>query len=211
MAISLGSPAIDRRHARIALDHPPPEISPRKWAAGRVELAGMIDVPTTRRRWFQFRLRTLLALVTFAAVASWAYWIGWPWWLLHKEQARFLESVTNLKAGVLWKDVNLNCKTCGGGQFAIPEFRNKTIVMNCWPNVTYCVLIEVESAADGINETCTKIELFRLPPLSLDEHVPGNSRSPKYEYLRSFFLMIGGDRKDSGGFQYELIYSDPPK
>ena len=36
--------------------------------------------PATRRR-FRFGLRMLLAVVTLAAVASWAYWIGWPWWV----------------------------------------------------------------------------------------------------------------------------------
>ena len=161
-----------------------------------------------KRRWFRFSLRTLLVVVTLVAMASWAYWIGWPLWLLHKEQARFLESVRNLKAGVLWKDVGLQCQTCGGGQYAIQEFRNKTLVMVCWPNITYCVLIEIENV--GTIEKCTKIELFRIPPLSLEERDPGNPRNPKREYMRSFFLMIGGDRKDSGGFQYELIYSDPP-
>ena len=29
--------------------------------------------------------------------------------------------------------------------------------------------------------------------------------------MREFFLMIGGDRKNNTGFQYELIYSDPPE
>ena len=53
-----------RRHARRALDHPPPEISPRKWAAGRVEWPGMqvpvnqisIAVLRTRRNLTSVRL-----------------------------------------------------------------------------------------------------------------------------------------------------------
>ena len=40
----------------------------------------MDQPPAIRRRWFRFSLRMLLAVVTLAAVGSWGYWIGWPWW-----------------------------------------------------------------------------------------------------------------------------------
>jgi uncharacterized membrane protein YjgN (DUF898 family) len=55
----------------------------------------------------RFSLRTLLIVVTLAAIASWAYWIGWPWWKIQREhwqiqreQALFIESIKDLKAGM---------------------------------------------------------------------------------------------------------------
>ena len=53
-----------------------------------------------RRRWFQFRLRTLLVVVTLAAVASWGYWFGWPWWQNYQQQVRFEAAVRQLKTGM---------------------------------------------------------------------------------------------------------------
>ena len=58
-----------------------------------------MDQPPTSRRRFRFGLRTLLAVVTFAAIGSWVYWIGWPWWTNLCEQSEFLAAVRQIKAG----------------------------------------------------------------------------------------------------------------
>ncbi len=58
--------------------------------------AGMDQPPATRRR-FRFGLRTLLVVVTLAAVASWGYWVAWPWWQAHREQVDFETAVQKLQ------------------------------------------------------------------------------------------------------------------
>ena len=45
-------------------------------------MRGMNDATVKRRRWFRFGLQ-LLALVTVAAVGSWGYVVGRPWWREH--------------------------------------------------------------------------------------------------------------------------------
>ena len=55
--------------------------------------------PSDQRRRFRFSLRMLLAVVTLAAVASWGYWIGWPWW----ERQRFEYLLRQLKAGATFE------------------------------------------------------------------------------------------------------------
>ncbi len=62
--------------------------------------------PAASRRRLSFGLRTLLAVVTLAAVASWGYWFGWPWWQMHQQQTRLINSVANLKAGLLESELN---------------------------------------------------------------------------------------------------------
>ena len=52
----------------------------------------------TRRR-FRFGLRTLLVVVSLAAVASWGYWVAWPWWQAYREQIEFEAAVRQLKVG----------------------------------------------------------------------------------------------------------------
>ena len=47
----------------------------------------------------------------------------------------------------------------------------------------------------------TRIELFRLPPVLFDD---------RSVVANKFWAFISGDRKNNPGFQYELIYSDPP-
>src|SRR5262245_59949266 len=47
----------------------------------------------------QYRLRTLLAVVTASAILSWAYLYAWPSWQLHQEQSQFEHDVKQLKAG----------------------------------------------------------------------------------------------------------------
>jgi hypothetical protein len=49
--------------------------------------------------------------------------------------------------------------------------------------------------------------VFKTPALRSDVK---NNPELNFEQMREFFLMIGGDRKNNPGFQYELIYSDPP-
>ena len=57
----------------------------------------MNDAPVNRRRWFRFRLRTLLVVVTVAAVGSWGYWVAWPWWQAYREQTLFEAAIQHLK------------------------------------------------------------------------------------------------------------------
>src|SRR6478672_3849658 len=61
--------------------------------------------PVARRRRFRFGLRTLLAAVTLAAVGSWAYWFGWPWWLAYRERIQFERTARQLKVGSTMDDV----------------------------------------------------------------------------------------------------------
>ena len=59
----------------------------------------MDQSPATRRR-FRFGLRTLLAVVTFAAVASWGYWVAWPWWQEYQERMEFESFFTRFHVGM---------------------------------------------------------------------------------------------------------------
>jgi hypothetical protein len=68
-------------------------------------MVDMSDTPVKRRRWFQFRLRTLLVVVTVAAVASWGYWMAWPWLYSYLERRRFELAASQIKAGATQKNV----------------------------------------------------------------------------------------------------------
>ncbi len=67
-------------------------------------IGGMSEPIATRRR-FRFGLRTLLAAVTLAAVGSWAYWFGWPWWLAYRERIQFERTARQLTVGSTMDDV----------------------------------------------------------------------------------------------------------
>ena len=63
-------------------------------------IPGMDNAPAKPRRRFRFGLRTLLAVVTLAAVGSWGYWVVWPWWERYLEQIRFEAATKQVKVGV---------------------------------------------------------------------------------------------------------------
>src|SRR5689334_17695696 len=56
-------------------------------------------LPTGNRRRFRFGLRTLLAVMTLAAVGSWGYWVAWPWWAAYWEQYLLERDVKQLHVG----------------------------------------------------------------------------------------------------------------
>jgi hypothetical protein len=77
--------------------------------------------------------------------------------------------------------------------------------------------------ADLPNAVFKTVEVFRLPPVLINyqprtargrsslDYPPGNPADlPLDMYMEDFFEFLRGDRKSNPGFQYELIYSDPP-
>ena len=47
-----------------------------------------MDQPVAKRRRFRFGLRTLLVIVTLAAVGSWGHWVAWPRLVIYLEQSK---------------------------------------------------------------------------------------------------------------------------
>ena len=100
-----------------------------------------------KRRWFRFSVRTLLVVVTFAAVGSWVYWIGWPWWTNLYEQTEFLAAVRQIKAGSPTVPME---KLAPGGNHRMRKsncevalLENETSLYSYfWKNATYCVLVK---------------------------------------------------------------------
>jgi len=190
-----------------------------------------MDQPTTTRRRFRFGLRTFLAVVTLAAVGSWAYWVGWPWWLVHREQMQFEESVHQIKAGMTPTAASklVSCKSRITTSTVAFDWQHNPIGLEryVWPNAIYCIFYVVPAPKDGTpsNGACSSVEVFRLPPVpaAYQARTAGGRRSitrtlpplkpddiPMYGYIADFLEIISGDRKNNYGFQYELIYSDPP-
>ena len=113
-------------------------------------MAEMSDAPKRRR--FRYSLRTLLIVVTLAAIASWAYWIGWPWWLIQRErwqiqreQARFVESLKNLKAGMTTYQATGTVQRGSHCEvFAVDVGANCTVQQSAgrvyvWPDASYLI------------------------------------------------------------------------
>jgi hypothetical protein len=177
---------------------------------------------------FRFGLRTLLLLVTLAAVGSWGYWFGWPSWQAFRLRQKFESNVRSLKAGD-----NLSGATtlAGAKHDALMVLRQAEALY--WssgmcsyelPGATYCVFGEFPRLSRGTE--CVRIEVYRIPPMpsgyrsqrnksnsplkygSSHSDLPGHY--PQMEYTNDFFCFLNGDRKNNPGFEYELIYSDPP-
>jgi hypothetical protein len=181
-----------------------------------------MDQPAPTRRRYRFGLRTLLAVVTLAAVGAWGYWIGWPSWKIHREQARFEESLDQLHVGVTSGQV------WGMHSWHKPDLRmyasradgiHMTLSRYLWSNRLYFIYyLGVSDRKYGSESVpSTSLEVFRVKPPP-PNYTPQTERGRKaldpssdgWGFMGDFLEFISGDRKTNPGFQYELIYSDPP-
>jgi hypothetical protein len=182
-----------------------------------------------RRGRFQFGLRTLLLTVALIAVASWVYCVVWPWWNGNPDQARFLDPAQKIKAGMTrYESYRLvhdeyGCKRYDSGGLA----ERKLIFMTsyCWIDRIYCIYVVTGPVPrrHELLEPIYSVEIFRLSPAppnypwtpcvaSFHSDVIRFRRSdvPLGNYLSDFAAFLSGDRRQNAGFQYELVYRDPP-
>jgi hypothetical protein len=154
----------------------------------------------------------LLVVVTLAAVGSWGYWFGWPWLLWHSQQSRFVAAAQQVKVGMSRgaADALADFDGIRQGWFHLQPKHDQegSLIARHWPNATYC-LYTVATAQDSLGcppGKLLKVELLKLPAGSLS--IPDAYDSVLLAF--SFLEFFDGDHKNNPGFQYELIYSDPP-
>lgn len=184
----------------------------------------MSDAPPPRRRWFRFGMRTLLAALTVAAVASWLYWDGWTRWQLYLEQMQFEAAVQSMPAGMTIREADSALQAMRSRREALYGQRNKWgYLVYEWPDSVYVFYVPTPDTPHAAH---TSFELFRLPAFprqytaktafakSAVNWMKSNQEDParlvKGAYWSDFFDMIRGDRRDKLGFEYELIYAAPP-
>jgi hypothetical protein len=168
----------------------------------------MTDAPVKRRRRFRFGLRTLLAVVTVAAVASWGYLVGWPLWRIYCEQMSIERAAKQLKHGMTSDEISQALTEPG-------HWASRTNVVSDGPdcrgeihfdtgNAVYFVYFELQGEGDSDTKTpCKSIQVFRFRRVLADTDTVCEAHASDF-----FEFMSSGKTKP--GFQYELIYSDPP-
>jgi hypothetical protein len=174
----------------------------------------------------RYKLRTLFLFVAVFAVASWAYWIGWPWWMMYQEQCRFEESIKQLHVGNTTEDFHCP-QRAGLSGIVFRSLTNNSVCgyfVNWWPDVIYVVVVRFLGDEHGPFKS---VELYSLRTVPSDYHpfsaeanklvsyyrnenlVSANDKA-RMVYATDFAEFIIGDRKTNSNFKYELIYSDSP-
>ena len=155
----------------------------------------MAEAPINRRRWFQFRLRTLLILVSACAVLYWGYFLFWPWRSVYYQQVRFEQELKKIKVGTPYNEMlpppwPTGLTQSWSGPWELWRFN--------LPKATYCILIQAEYTG---NRPCKNVVVYRLAPPHPNTGIT---------YASDFFAEIIANG-NAPGYKYELIYSDPPK
>lgn len=196
-----------------------PRLAPAPWAIMR----GM----KLRR----FSLRMLFIAVALAAIASWASWKAWPLWVEWREQKDFESSTRQIKAGMTrnqWSNlVAWNSSARPASLRWDAQHVRIGLAWVVWENAIYCIFYRMGTTIPGndYDAPCSSIEVFRLSPVptsyqpfsSNGKIMMGSPLAKKFPndmflaYLADFQEFLSGDRKESHGFNYELIYSDPPQ
>ena len=121
---------------------------------------------------FRYSLRTLLVVVTLAAVASWGYWVAWPWWQMRTQQVRLVRAVTNVRESL--SIVNANSPVLpdsgpwkGGGWIYDASGNEFTIDRFEWPCESYFLVCQYTppQSFKSLEKICAvNVEVFRVPP-----------------------------------------------
>ena len=189
--------------------------------------------PKPKRHWFRFSLRTLLVVVTLAAAASWGYWVAWPWQEHYREQQRVLDFAMQLKSGIDYEELDDEINDRGdipgrrGGTYTFDSSGVLFILRRYeWPNVFYFVVARFVPPFGDSMKRCrsSSIETFRVHPTPAD-YQPQTELGRREirtstadlleihrrnEYAHDCLDSIAGNLQPNPGFEYELIYSDPP-
>ncbi|HEY2759819.1 MAG TPA: hypothetical protein VGI75_03730 [Pirellulales bacterium] len=173
--------------------------------------------------------------MTAAAVLSWVYFFGWPWFAAYREQARFEQAASQLNAGESTFSVmgalsaaglsasNRMAPTSYTSSDAGTRFGVSRFVLT---NGVYFVYLEYPNTYSGglLQAPSTRVEIFRLPPAPQGykarrkifdpEHgnrtePPKPGESPENTYSDDFIDYLKSDRHDRNGLQFELIHSEP--
>jgi len=186
----------------------------------------MTSAPSSQRRRLRFGLRAALVGTTLVAVASWLYWDGWPRYRVFREQRQFEAAVRALTKAPLHREAGTALarfhRTFGVTLSDQSRHQSGYIVYE-WPNAMYFVYFP---AKDSPHFKHTAMELYRLKPAlakytaqtdsgrrlveRFEDH-GDDERLNRAAYWGDFNGMISGNRSDSLGFEYELIYSAPPE
>lgn len=172
----------------------------------------------------RFRLRTLFVAVALAAVASWAYWVAWPWWVLHQEQVEFVDSARQLrKDSSPFKDSRVIRSGAHCGRLLIttairPRKRPEDLFdFYVWSNAVYCIhytttrRIDRDDPGYDTLAPSDSVELLRLTSISTDRARPRLVDNAIVPYFQKYAAYISGERTAEPGFEYQVIYADPPK
>jgi hypothetical protein len=186
----------------------------------------MIDRPPNPERWFQFRLRTLLAFTAICAVACWAVIDGVPWFQEYRRRAQFESVACQLKAGDTSDSIRYKLyppTSISGSLGDDPQGNAIEITRYNFKTATYFIVQRASGSwhrSTGIH--FTRIEVFRVAPepKNYKPHAPEASarlenagpstawQDPGMFYHNDFAEYAGGDRKDNFGLTLELIHSD---
>jgi hypothetical protein len=184
--------------------------------------------PTARRRRFRFGLRTLLIVVTVAAVGSCAYWVAWPWWLDYRQRVRVEGAIQQLKIGSTLNEASAMLAIDFSGTWTnFSDFDFDCGFIRCHSlNYEYFVYFVFQSRVPfGSISThpWQSVEAFRcarMPPdytprtqrgrdeMRAERNVHTQAQLHRDGFDYDFLDFATGGQRDSE--QYELIYSDPP-
>jgi len=185
-----------------------------------------MDAPQKSWR-IRFSLRSLLVAITAGAVLAWFYWTGRFLW----QQAELEHSVKQLQCGQTFEDA---VTVSGQNHVALlsaasgPQGEQYGWIRYQWPNATYLLVAGLGQCGNKTLDSCelTSIRLYHIPAAPHD-YLPQTARgrqavidssrngesqdeARKWAYESDFLAVLVGESSDTLGFQYKLIYSDPP-
>ena len=160
-----------------------------------------MDRPPAQCCRFRFGLRTLLAVVTLAAVASWWYAIGGAWY----EKIKFEHTASQFKVGVTLENIRdaLATEQRPAVTHYYPADNNKLKSVTTFrlaDSIYFvCLGYSADLKSDFMEEPSNRMEIFRSPR-------PAQSAAPPF---KDFFKYLDGNHNKTTISKYELIYSDP--
>jgi hypothetical protein len=163
------------------------------------------------------------------AISSWLYWHGWPRYQMHLRQMKFEAAIReHFRPGHTIYDGKkfdeMADAVVGGTSDA--KGNSVAFIRREWPNVSYVIYgpLRAGGGFDQFGVRFEEVEVFRLAPVprgyrpqtdrgrrALAKYPTGNSmESPEsLAYRTDFIEILGGNRRNNLGIEYELIHAVP--
>ena len=148
---------------------------------------------------------------------SWVFYVALPRWRIYREQTDFERALNQLRRGDAFTTISEVLGTNHLRYSPRDDWRrNLSCGVMCYtlPREWYFIYYDIGKPGLIEGGPVQKIEVFRMRHPSVNTPLTSTialTAVSDDDLVDELSMLISADRKNNAGFEYELMYSDPPE